>query len=160
MPLCSGRVSPPGTQSAPWALLSRGIAIVAACIDREKPIMIGKFFAAFSNFVADCMGNPVAFVLALLAIVVWGISGPIFGYSETWQLVVNTGTTIVTFLMMFVLQNSQNRDGKALQAKLDELIRTSKAANEFIGVEKLDDKELARMRQVQQESCAEAVHSA
>lgn len=116
--------------------------------------MIGKFFAAFSNFIADCMGNPLAFVLALAAIVVWGISGPLFGYSETWQLVVNTGTTIVTFLMMFVLQNSQNRDGKALQAKLDELIRTSQAANEFIGIEKLDEKELQRMRQDQQESCA------
>jgi low affinity Fe/Cu permease len=75
-------------------------------------------------------------------VIAWAVSGPFFNYSETWQLVINTGTTIVTFLMVFVLQNSQNRDGKALQAKLDELILTSQASNKFVGVEKLEEKEL------------------
>lgn len=77
--------------------------------------------------------------------IVWAVSGPFFGYSETWQLVINTSTTIITFLMVFILQNSQNRDGKALQAKLDELILTSQAQNKFIGIEKLDEEELRKM---------------
>jgi low affinity Fe/Cu permease len=74
------------------------------------------------------------------------VSGPFFDFSEVWQLVINTSTTIVTFLMIFALQNSQNRDGKALQAKLDELILSSKAQNTFIGIEKLDDRELRKLR--------------
>lgn len=74
----------------------------------------------------------------------WAVLGPFFGYSETWQLVINTSTTIITFLMVFVLQNSQNRDGKALRAKLDELILTSQAQNKFVGIEKLDEQELRR----------------
>ena len=106
---------------------------------------ISDFFCRFSNTVADACGKPFTFVLALAAILAWAVSGPFFGFSETWQLVVNTGTTIVTFLMVFVLQNSQNRDGKALQAKLDELILTSAAENRFIGIEKLDEKELKRL---------------
>jgi low affinity Fe/Cu permease len=73
------------------------------------------------------------------------VSGPIFGFSETWQLVINTGTTIITFLMVFVLQNSQNRDSEAVQAKLDELILSSHAANEFVGIEKLDEKQLRKL---------------
>ena len=106
---------------------------------------ISDFFCRFSNTVADACGKPFTFVLALAVILAWAVSGPFFGFSETWQLVVNTGTTIVTFLMVFVLQNSQNRDGKALQAKLDELILTSAAENRFIGIEKLDEKELKRL---------------
>lgn len=82
---------------------------------------------------------------AVLLVLVWAISGPFFNYSETWQLVINTSTTIVTFLMVFVLQNSQNRDGKALQAKPDELILASQAANRFIGIEKLDEQALKEM---------------
>lgn len=76
------------------------------------------FFCKFANTIADWSGRPATFVLAVALVVVWAVSGPFFGYSETWQLVINTGTTIVTFLMVFVLQNSQNRDGRALQAKL------------------------------------------
>jgi low affinity Fe/Cu permease len=81
-------------------------------------------------------------VAAVALVVIWAASGPFFGYSESWQLVINTGTTIITFLMVFVLQNSQNRDGKALQAKLDELILSSQAHNKFVGIEKLSEDEL------------------
>ena len=102
-------------------------------------------FSKFATAVSDLSGKPLTFVVAFLLVLAWAITGPIFNYSETWQLVINTSTTIVTFLMVFVLQNSQNRDGKALQAKLDELILTSKASNKFVGVEKLDERELLQM---------------
>jgi low affinity Fe/Cu permease len=94
-----------------------------------------SFFSRFATSIASVSGKPGSFVLAVTVVLVWAISGPFFGYSENWQLVINTGTTIVTFLMVFVLQNSQNRDGKALQAKLDELILTSQAQNKFVGIE-------------------------
>jgi low affinity Fe/Cu permease len=106
---------------------------------------MSKFFAKFASGVADASGKPVTFVAAVLLVAAWAISGPLFNYSETWQLVINTSTTIVTFLMVFVLQNSQNRDGKALQAKLDELILASQAANRFVGIEKLDEEQLKKM---------------
>ncbi|KRB54969.1 iron permease [Rhizobium sp. Root708] len=106
---------------------------------------MSKFFSKFATNIADLSGKPGTFVLALALVVVWAASGPFFGYSETWQLVINTGTTIITFLMVFVLQNSQNRDGKALQAKLDELILTSQAQNSFVGIEKLDEESLRKM---------------
>ena len=101
-----------------------------------------SIFDIFSNAISSWSGKPVTFVAAVVLIIVWGASGPLFGFSETWQLVVNTGTTIITFLMVFVLQNSQNRDSEAVQTKLDELILSSHAANEFIGIEKLDEKQL------------------
>ena len=104
-----------------------------------------NFFSSFATAVADLSGKPFTFVAALALVFVWAVSGPFFGYSETWQLVINTTTTIITFLMVFVLQNSQNRDGKALQAKLDELILTSQAANKFVGIEKLEEGELREM---------------
>lgn len=88
----------------------------------------------------------MAFVMAMSVIVVWGVSGPVFGFSDTWQLVINTSTTIVTFLMVFLIQNTQNRDGKALQLKLDELIRASRSARDsFIDLEDMDDDELAAL---------------
>lgn len=105
----------------------------------------GHIFTVFSNAVAQGAGKPITFCLAFVLILAWGISGPIFQYSETWQLVVNTATTIVTFLMVFVLQNSQNRDSEALQAKLDELILTSTAQNKFVGAENLDENELRQL---------------
>ncbi|QRM57495.1 low affinity iron permease family protein [Sinorhizobium sp. BG8] len=112
-------------------------------------------FVKFSNHVAEIAGRPGTFILAATAIVVWGASGPIFGYSETWQLIVNTSTTIVTFLMVFILQNTQNRDGKALQTKLDELILTSHAENRFVGVERLDEEELLRLSKLLSERAKE-----
>lgn len=101
-----------------------------------------KAFTSFANTVSRNAGRPVTFMICLLGVVVWAACGPAAGYSETWQLVVNTSTTIVTFLMVFLIQNTQNRDNAALQAKLDELIRSSEAKNGFIGIEKLTDREL------------------
>jgi low affinity Fe/Cu permease len=104
-------------------------------------------FARFANRAAGAAGHPLAFGLALLTIVVWAVTGPIFGYSDTWQLVINTGTTIVTFLMVFLIQNAQNRDGKALQIKLDELIRAIEGAhNALLDLEQLDDREIEKAR--------------
>src|SRR5919112_3346193 len=91
-------------------------------------------------------GHPLTFGLAVGTIVGWAATGPLFHYSDTWQLVINTGTTIVTFLMVFLIQNTQNRDGAAIQAKLDELIRTSAAQNVYIGIERLTEEELDEIR--------------
>ncbi|HYE27327.1 MAG TPA: low affinity iron permease family protein [Allosphingosinicella sp.] len=106
-----------------------------------------RFFTRFCSRVSAIAGQPVAFAIALLIVVVWGATGPVFGYSDTWQLVVNTGTTIVTFLMVFLIQNSQNRDAAAIQAKIDELIRAvHHARNDFIGIEHLTDREVEAIR--------------
>lgn len=103
-------------------------------------------FADFASRVARAAGRPTTFALSLVLIVVWAVTGPLFGFSDTWQLVINTGTTIVTFLMVFLIQNTQNRDGAAIQAKLDELIRASAAQNHFIGIEGLAEEELDDLR--------------
>ena len=106
-----------------------------------------RIFTQIANRTAAFVGRPAAFVIALLSILIWGSTGPLFGFSDTWQLVVNTTTTIITFLMVFLIQNSQNRDAAAIQAKLDELIRAAKGArNEFIGIEHLTDAQLAAIR--------------
>ncbi|HEY0124923.1 MAG TPA: low affinity iron permease family protein [Rhizobium sp.] len=102
-------------------------------------------FARFAAIVSEWTGKPVVFILALLSVIVWGLTGPIFNFSETWQLVINTGTTIVTFLMVFLLQNAQTRDTRAIQAKLNELILTSAAENRFIGIESLDEEDLKHL---------------
>jgi low affinity Fe/Cu permease len=104
-----------------------------------------KLFAKFANATARATGSPIAFLLCVALVVVWAASGPIFKFSETWQLVINTGTTIITFLMVFLIQNTQNRDGAALQTKLDELIRASDAEDEFMGIETLTDTELNQL---------------
>jgi low affinity Fe/Cu permease len=104
-----------------------------------------RLFAKFANATARVTGSPFAFLACVTAVLVWAASGPLFRFSETWQLVINTGTTIITFLMVFLIQNTQNRDGAALQTKLDELIRASEAENQFIGIEKLTDRELDRL---------------
>lgn len=90
-------------------------------------------------------GRSIIFFLALLVVIVWLLSGPMFGFSDTWQLVINTGTTIVTFLMVFLIQNTQNRDAKAVQLKLDEIIRASKARDEFVDLENLTDEEIKEL---------------
>ena len=108
---------------------------------------LSKGFSDAASTVARATGRPVTFVCCCLVIVIWAVSGPLFGYSDTWQLIINTGTTIVTFLMVFLIQNTQNRDGAAIQAKLDELIRVSAGQNLFIGIEHLTEDELDEIRQ-------------
>jgi low affinity Fe/Cu permease len=104
---------------------------------------MGKAFANFSGVVSKAVGSPYAFVLAAASVIVWALTGPVFHFSETWQLVINTGTTIVTFLMVFLIQNSQNRDSEALQLKLNEIIfALSSARDDMINIEKLDQKSL------------------
>ena len=104
-------------------------------------------FTVFAQKTAQLAGRPTTFMLAALTIVVWGMTGPLFGYSDTWQLVINTGTTIVTFLMVFLIQNTQNRDAKAIHLKLDELIRGVKGArNHLVNLEELTDDELADLQ--------------
>jgi len=104
-------------------------------------------FTRVANGIATASGQPLAFLLALTTILVWAVTGPVFHWSDTWQLVINTGTTIVTFLMVFLIQNSQNRDAAAMQAKLDELIRALRDAREqFIGIEHLPDTEIEEIR--------------
>ena len=106
-----------------------------------------RLFTRFSTLISAATGQPLAFVLAFAVIVVWALTGPVFAYSDTWQLVVNTGTTIVTFLMVFLIQNSQSRDAAAMQAKLDELIRAvDKAREQFIAIEHLPDSEIEKIR--------------
>ena len=105
------------------------------------------WFVRFAQRVSHATGRPLAFLLALATILIWGALGPVFGYSDTWQLVINTGTTIVTFLMVFVIQNTQNRDTAAMHIKIDELIRvTGKARNILLDLEELDDKTLETLR--------------
>jgi low affinity Fe/Cu permease len=103
-------------------------------------------FGRFAAAIARYSGRPAAFVAAVALIVVWAVTGPLFGFGDTWQLVINTGTTIVTFLMVFLIQNTQNRDTAALQIKLDELIRSSRAHNSLLNLEELDDETLERIR--------------
>jgi low affinity Fe/Cu permease len=105
-----------------------------------------KYFTAVSNRVAYAAGKPLTFMICCAIIVAWGLTGPLLDFSDTWQLIINTSTTIVTFLMVFLIQNTQNRDGAALQAKLDELIRVSEAQNHFIGIEHLTETELEEIR--------------
>jgi len=117
--------------------------------------MLDRLFTRIAGRVAAFAGQPAAFVIAIATILLWLLSGPVFHYSDTWQLVVNTATTIVTFLMVFLIQNSQNRDAGAMQAKLDEVIRSIEAArNQFIGIEHRTDREIDRIRDEIERECA------
>jgi low affinity Fe/Cu permease len=104
-------------------------------------------FRRFAHATACAIGSPYAFLLAIITVVAWAATGPLFGYSNTWQLVINTGTTVVTFLVVFMIQNTQNRDSRELHLKLDELIRAvNTARNSMVELEDLPDEELARLR--------------
>jgi low affinity Fe/Cu permease len=107
-----------------------------------------RFFTNLASRSSYLMGHPLAFIFATLACVIWAVSGPVFNYSDTWQLVINTATTVLTFLAVFLIQNSQNRDGAAIQAKLDEvLIAVGKARSELVGIENLTDAELQALKE-------------
>jgi len=111
----------------------------------DAKFSLTKAFTAFANVISRVTGRPLTFVVCIALILIWAVTGPVFHYSDTWQLIINTSTTIITFLMVFLIQNTQNRDGAAIQAKLDELIRVTQAKNHFIGIERLTDKELERI---------------
>jgi len=116
-------------------------------MERSSIATKNDVFRKFAHRVAIHVGSPTAFVLAVLVIVVWAVTGPMFKFSDTWQLVINTGTTIVTFLMVFLIQNTQNRDALAMQLKLDELIRAVHGArNRLVELEDLSDEDLARLK--------------
>ena len=127
----------------------------------KSPPSRAAWFTRFATAAARATGRPGTFVLAVLIIVVWGATGPIFGFSDTWQLIINTGTTIVTFLMVFLIQNTQNRDSKAFHLKLDELLRASHAArNTLVDLEHMSEDELAELEdefaRLRRMACAEA----
>lgn len=117
-----------------------------------------KLFNHFSNATAKVAGRPWTFIACVVLVLAWAVTGPLFGFNETWQLVINTGTTIITFLMVFLIQNTQNRDASAMHAKMDELIyAVRKADARFIGIEHLTDKELAVILE-EVEARAVAIH--
>jgi low affinity Fe/Cu permease len=125
-----------------------------------RPTKSSSRFTRFAQWTAHATGRPITFVSAASLIVLWGASGPLFGFSDTWQLVVNTSTTIVTFLMVFLIQNTQNRDSEAIQVKLDELIRVTHGAHiALLDLEELEDKELDEIR-AQYAELAEKARSA
>jgi low affinity Fe/Cu permease len=137
-------------ESEAAVLRANQAAGTAADSVHQGPISI--WFMKLASATAHAAGRPATFALCCLTVVVWAVAGPMFHYSDTWQLVINTGTTIVTFLMVFLIQNTQNRDGAAVQAKLDELIRaTQDARNTYMGIESLTESELEKMR----EHCAD-----
>ena len=112
----------------------------------STPSVLTQYFAKFAHATSSWTGHPIAFLLAVAVVIVWALTGPIFAYSDTWQLVINTGTTIVTFLMVFMIQNTQNRDTLAIQLKLSELVLAMKGAeNKFAAIEDLTDEELERL---------------
>jgi low affinity Fe/Cu permease len=115
--------------------------------EKKEKSKVSRFFSRFSTVVTKATGSAYAFIIAAVVVILWAVTGPIFKFSDTWQLVINTGTTIITFLMVFIIQHSQNKDTVALQLKLNELIAASEApSNKLIGIEDLDDDELELLR--------------
>ena len=120
-----------------------------------RPTKRQSWFTRFAKVTSRAAGRPIAFGLAVAVVLAWVVTGPLFGFSDTWQLVINTGTTIVTFLMVFLIQNTQYRDSEAVQVKLDELLRTTRGAhNVLLDLEELEDEELERIK-TQYEELAE-----
>ena len=118
-----------------------------------------SLFTRFAKKTAHLSGRPITFLCAVGIIVVWAVSGPIFGFNDTWQLVINTGTTVITFLMVFLIQNTQNRDSEAVQVKLDELIRAMEGAdNGLLDLEELEEDDLDKMREDYERLAREARH--
>jgi low affinity Fe/Cu permease len=116
-------------------------------LEESAATMMDMWFRRFAHATAEMVGRSQTFFIAAAVVVVWGLTGPMFHYSDTWQLVINTGTTIVTFLMVFLIQNTQNRDSHAVHLKLDELIRANKhARNALLGLETMSDADLARLQ--------------
>ena len=112
-----------------------------------RPTKSRSWFTKFAKWTAHAAGRPGSFILAVLIIVIWALTGPLFGYSDTWQLVINTGTTIITFVMVFLIQSTQNRDSEAVQVKLDEIIRAiGHARNELLDLEELEDADLDELK--------------
>lgn len=126
-------------------------------IAENEDSMDRNFFSAFAQAVARVTGNAWTFAFAFGIIIVWAVTGPMFDFSDTWQLIINTSTTIITFLMVFLIQNTQNRDTYAIQLKLDELIRaTAKAHNALMDIEELDERELREIRDYYEKLACEA----
>jgi low affinity Fe/Cu permease len=124
------------------------LLLVTIMVDVKAPLTANGRFRRFSHAVAGAVGKSWAFVLACAVVLLWALTGPMFHFSDTWQLVINTGTTIVTFLMVFLIQNTQNRDAQAIHLKLDELIKGVKGArNQFVSLEQYSDEELDRLQQ-------------
>jgi low affinity Fe/Cu permease len=122
-----------------------------------RPTKSQSWFSRFAKWTARATGRPGTFILAVAVIIIWAITGPLFGFSDTWQLIINTGTTIVTFLMVFLIQSTQNRDSEAMQVKLDELIHVMKGAqNALLDLEELEEEELDRIRAGYQEIAEQA----
>jgi low affinity Fe/Cu permease len=122
-----------------------------------RPSRVHDLFRRFAHATSRAVGSPISFAAAAMVIIVWAVSGPMFGFSDTWQLVINTGTTIVTFLVVFAIQNTQNRDSQAIHLKLDELIRAIDAArNGMVEIENLPDSELARLEDEMRSLCKES----
>jgi low affinity Fe/Cu permease len=125
---------------------------------RQRPIKSNHKFQKFARATARLAGRPTAFCVAILCVLGWAVLGPIFHFSDTWQLVINTATTIITFLMVFVIQNTQNRDSEAMQLKLDELIRATKGChNAVLDIEELSEEELDRLKKIYAGLAQEAV---
>lgn len=114
---------------------------------RNEKKKLSRFFNKFSQAVTKGTGSPLAFIIAIIIIIIWGVTGPLFGFSDTWQLVINTGTTVITFLMVFVIQQSANRETTAIQLKLNELIAANRnASNRLVDIEDLTEDELAALK--------------
>jgi low affinity Fe/Cu permease len=136
----------PGAADCARMEATNGMSTISPKHTTDKRSLMNDIFHRLSHRASQIVGSPWAFILAALAIVAWGLTGPIFGFSDTWQLVINTGTTIITFLMVFLIQNTQNRDARAIHLKLDELIRSKKnARNKLVDLEHFTDEERAEI---------------